>query len=286
MPTYSNGEVPYDVVSVVLATGTDSNGYWEFRCTPAFAARWKLAKAYAEERFGRTIYIRPGWNIYRPLFSQEIARRNACAQGNCNGAAVPRSSSHGGNWNGRDCLAVDVDPNGLTWAQVDEAMIYAGFAAGLITERISGIKGGEPWHYILFGDNAFGAVPAGLDATPFEEDDMQLSDRLSVPGGTITVAEGLSAAFVVKQALFDGGSSMQDGGRSVSFSLANLTVFADQTWRGVSELLGRPVADVDEDQLATLLGPLLSALPDDQIEKLAQRVADVADERARKRLEQ
>lgn len=168
---YPNGEIPYSVVSVVLDSGTDENGYWEFRCTPAFAARWAAAKRYAEAHFGRTIYVRSGWNIYRPLFSQEIARRNACASGNCNGAAVPRSSSHGGNWRGRDCLAVDVNPNGLSWAQVDAAMESAGFSAGLITESMSGIRGGEPWHYILFGDLAFGAVPPGLassGATNFE----------------------------------------------------------------------------------------------------------------------
>lgn len=182
MATYSNGNVPYSVVSVVLAGGTDENGPWEFRCTPAFAARWAFAKRYAETRFGRTIYIRTGWNIYRPLFSQVTARRNACAAGNCSGAAVVGSSSHGGNWNGRDCLAVDVDPNGLTWDQVDEAMAAAGFAIQQITEAMSGISGGERWHYIDF--NAFGPVPAGMDATAFtqdsdpqsqEEDDMALT---------------------------------------------------------------------------------------------------------------
>lgn len=167
---YLNGEVPYSVVSVVLASGHDENGYWEFRCTPAFAARWAFAKAEAVRRFGRPIFIRTGWNIYRPLFSQVIARDNACAAGNCAGAAVPKTSSHGGEWRGRPCLAVDVDPNGLTWDQVDEAMEAAGFAARLITEAMSGIRGGERWHYIDF--NAFGPVPAGMDATPFEEDEM------------------------------------------------------------------------------------------------------------------
>jgi hypothetical protein len=179
MPTYSNGRVPYTVVSVVLAKGTDSNGYWEFRCTPAFAARWAFAKREAERRFGRTIYIRTGWNIYRPYDVQYAARRRACASGNCNGAAVEGSSSHGGNWGGRDCLAVDVDPNGLTWDQVDQAMEAAGFSARLITEAMSGIKGGERWHYIDF--NAFGAIPAGMNAKPFEEDDMPLNADTDYP---------------------------------------------------------------------------------------------------------
>lgn len=169
---YRNGQVPFTVVSVVLGTGRDANGYWEFRCTPAFAARWAYAKREAERRFGRTIFIRTGWNIYRPLNIQREARERACAQGNCNGASVAGYSSHGGNWGGRDCLAVDVDPNGLTWDQVDVAMEAAGFAARMITEAMSGIRGGERWHYIDF--NAFGPVPifAGFDATTFEEDDM------------------------------------------------------------------------------------------------------------------
>lgn len=167
---YLNGQVPYSVVSVVLASGTDENGYWEFRCTPAFAARWAYAKAEAVRRFGRPIFIRTGWNIYRPLFSQVIARDNACAAGNCAGAAVPKTSSHGGEWRGRPCLAVDVDPNGLTWDQVDQAMEAAGFSARLITEQMSGIRGGERWHYIDF--NAFGPIPAGMDSTPFEGEEL------------------------------------------------------------------------------------------------------------------
>lgn len=166
MVTFANGEIPYSVVSVVLATGTDSNGYWEFRCTPAFAARWAQAKRNAERMFGRTIYIRTGWNIYRPLGVQVNARKRACDSGNCAGASVPGYSSHGGNWGGRDCLAVDVDPNGLTWDQVDQAMEAAGFSARLITERMSGIPGGERWHYIDF--NAFGPAPAGTETGEFD----------------------------------------------------------------------------------------------------------------------
>ena len=199
MPTYSNGRVPYTVVSVVLATGTDSNGYWEFRCTPAFAARWATAKKEAERRFGRTIHIRTGWNIYRPYDVQVAARKRACASGNCNGAAAAGSSSHGGNWGGRDCLAVDVDPNGLTWDQVDQAMEAAGFSARLITEAMSGIKGGERWHYIDF--NAFGAVPAGGNATPIvstkptpgtprEDEDMSINFRRVDTGVSYTLIPG------------------------------------------------------------------------------------------------
>lgn len=179
MVMFRNGEIPDSVVSVILGSGADSRGrVWEFRCTPASAARWAFAKRYAEAHFGRTIYISSGANFYRSRAWQDIARSDACASGNCAGAAVPGSSSHGGNWNGRDCLAVDVDRNGLSWDQVDEAMEAAGFSARLITEAMSGIPGGERWHYIDF--NAFGAVPAFEGSTPFpiesEEDTMRFID--------------------------------------------------------------------------------------------------------------
>lgn len=164
MVLYKNGQVPFSVVSEVLASGTNQDGYWEMRATPATAARWRYAKQLCVEWYGRPIYIVPGWNIYRPLHIQQQARDRACRSGNCAGAAVPGYSSHGGNWNGRDCLAIDVAPNGLSWAQIDKAMIAAGFAAGLITQAISGIPGGEPWHYIDFA--AFGPVPAFAGAKP------------------------------------------------------------------------------------------------------------------------
>lgn len=163
MVLYSNGKIPAGVLKT-YASGTDSNGYWEFQSTPATWARYQAAKRYAEAHFGRTLYIRSGWNIYRPYAVQQAARIRECAKGNCNGAAVAGYSSHGGNWNGRDCLAIDIDPNGLSWGQVWEACRAAGFSCGLITQAISGIVGGEPWHIIDF--NAFVAF-SGDGSSPF-----------------------------------------------------------------------------------------------------------------------
>jgi hypothetical protein len=167
MVRYANGQIPPPGTPgsplKTIAKGIDSNGYWEFQTTEATYARWKEAKRYAEWKFGRPIFIRTGWNVYRPLDVQRSARIRACNQGNCNAAAYPGYSSHGGNWQGRDCLAIDVDPNGLAWWQVHEACRHAGFAVGLITKAIAGID--EPWHVIDF--NAFGAVPAFGDVKPF-----------------------------------------------------------------------------------------------------------------------
>lgn len=175
---FLNGEIPPPGSAgsplVVIATGIDSNGYWEFQITAATFARWQAAKRYAEQHFGRTIYIRTGWNVYRPLNIQWDAYNRAKRQGNPLGAAYPKTSSHGGNWRGRDCLAIDVDPNGLTWAQVWEACRAAGFECGLITAQMSGFSDGEPWHVIDF--NAFGPVPAGLDVSIFTPQQLPQED--------------------------------------------------------------------------------------------------------------
>lgn len=302
MPTYANGQVPYSVVSVVLASGTDANGYWEFRCTPAFAARWTQAKRNAERLFGRTIYIRTGWNIYRPLFSQQTARRNACAAGNCAGASVPGYSSHGGNWGGRDCLAVDVDPNGLTWDQVDQAMEAAGFSARLITEKISGIPGGERWHYIDF--NAFGPAPAGTETGEFDSmaTKQEIKDALyevltEKPGlgpgernhwdSLKFIADLAAAAHPSKiwahqvQLQDEHGNPIYRDGKPVTFPARGYLA-------SINAQVGGEIADVDEEALAAALAPLISSqigsLSDEDIARLAEAAADEQDRRARERL--
>jgi len=297
MVRYQNGQVPYSVVSVVLATGTDQNGYWEMRATPATAARWKYAKQLCQQWYGRPIYIRTGWNIYRPLHIQQQARDRACAVKRCNEAAVPGYSSHGGNWNGRDCLAIDVEPNGLSWAQIDKAMVAAGFSAGLITQAISGRPGGEPWHYIDF--NAFGPVPAFAGAQPFEEDDM-FSD------------EDRKMLQSVRDAIFFGGKSMHDDGKPLAQSVAEIQDKIGPILRpgpdgvkqpvslrqevadaktGILQLLGRPAAevkvDIDEAEIAAQLAPLLtdfSRLSDADVKRIAKAAADERDRRERERL--
>jgi hypothetical protein len=189
MALFRNGGIPLGVVSAVIARGEDAHGRpWEQRLTPATAERWAFAVDYAVRTFHRRIRIRSGANGYRDLAWQEIARRDACAAGNCNGAAAPGTSSHGGNWRGRDCLAIDVDPNGLSWAQVWEACTAAGFSCGLITEEISGIPGGEPWHVIDFA--AFGPVPAFAGFSAFlipeqPKEDHMLTITVALPNGSM-----------------------------------------------------------------------------------------------------
>lgn len=304
MPTYRNGHVPYSVVSVVLGSGTDRNGYWEFRCTPAFAARWAAAKREAERRFGRTIYIRTGWNLYRPIHSQEIARKNACAAGNCNGASAVGYSSHGGNWNGRDCLAVDVDPNGLTWDQVDQAMEAVGFSARLITQAMSGIPGGERWHYIDF--NAFGPVPqfARGGATDFQEDEMnadqekilrdlrttQLEDSKTfrdavtkqITDMQYRIASMHSGSFLPVKPGAPGGTLAWLDEKLAATAAAIITAVPGGA--GIDEaVLAEQLRPVLGDVLQGVIGSL-DSLSDEDVERVAQRAAEVKEERERARL--
>jgi hypothetical protein len=182
MPTYTNGRIPLDVVSVILADGHDSKGrYYQQRLTPQTTARWRYAQAYSVAKWGKKPLVRSGGpNSYRPIAFQQAYYQDGVDQGNPLQAAYPGTSSHGGWWKDwrdrkvKDCLAIDVDPQGLTWAQVWEACRAAGFECGLITPAVAGGLD-EPWHVIDF--NAFGPMPAFAGATPlnpslFEEDDM------------------------------------------------------------------------------------------------------------------
>ena len=164
MPKYSNGYVPRNIL-IKIASGTDVNGYWEHLITPATLYKWNIALAYARRKWGKVMRISTGWNCYRPIAIQADARGRAEANGEPNSAALPGWSSHGGTWvswkhtGGRwvDAMAIDVVPQALTWAQVDEAMRHAGFLVGAITKAIAGID--EPWHYIDL--DPWAAVPAG-----------------------------------------------------------------------------------------------------------------------------
>jgi hypothetical protein len=176
---YSNGYVP-DSALITIATGTDSNGPWKHQGSPHIIALWRATQAYAQKKWGITPGIRTGWNIYRPYAIQVAARQRACALGNCLGAASPGYSSHGGTWINKgftggvwvDALAIDVDPRGLTWAQVWEAGRAAGFLCGAITAALAGID--EPWHIIDL--DPWAPAPADSGSTPFPtEVDMPLT---------------------------------------------------------------------------------------------------------------
>lgn len=88
MTLYVNGQIP-ESDRLEIGGGTDRNGDWKWLITAATLARFRLARRYSLEQFGREIGIRDGWNAYRPLAAQQDARNDACAAGNCATAAVP-----------------------------------------------------------------------------------------------------------------------------------------------------------------------------------------------------
>lgn len=273
MPRYPNGEVPASAL-VTFASGTDENGYWEHRLPPSTYRKHLELVRLGEQRRGRTLQITPGYNADRPIAWQWVAWRISPA-GN---AAYPGTSSHGGSYQGVDMAAMDYGNWKWVWGS------YAAFAAACAEVGLeAGLFSWEPWHVI--DRNPWAPVPAGFreeeDMTP-EQDNMLRN---------------------IYAAVFQGGPDMGDRGRSISYSLGNLTEFADRIDKnvapilrdgelvslrqevadaktGVLELLGRPVsqAQVDAEAVATALAPLivqhLGTLTDDTLNDIAVRVAD------------
>lgn len=164
---------------VVLGTGSDRYGTWKHLLPPGTAARWLWMVARALLLYGVTLRITPGWNAYRPLWVQKLYRAALGIM-----AAVPGWSSHGGWFNGRESMAIDVQ-NWKDLAPGNERLAWSRFVA-LCKEAgftVDFVKPTELWHIgDLSGD--VWTVPAGFDVKPLpkptpkpkselsEEDDM------------------------------------------------------------------------------------------------------------------
>lgn len=169
MTTYQNGKIP-DTALITLDSGP------KHRTSPKAAAMWYALRANVERDHEATLHITPGWNAYRPYAAQEAGRKDACAAGNCDAAARPGWSSHGGTWiddqvtGGAwvDALAFDI---GDYWRIGQDAFYQqarrVGFIVGAITKDRARID--EPWHIIVL--DPWGPVPASLDAHPATEED-------------------------------------------------------------------------------------------------------------------
>lgn len=153
--TYANGEIPLDVL--IRVPGQEDDDAWLSATT---CARWLALKQDVYDTYGVTIWIVPGWNAYRPVENQIYARNQACAEGRCGDAAVPRTSSHGGRYvqagsdrNGAASLAIDVGG----YEALDRDDWYAmcrkhGFEPGFFDW--------EPWHIIDWDPRIGEAAPA------------------------------------------------------------------------------------------------------------------------------
>ena len=174
--TYPNGRVPLDLF-IEVGSGVDENGPWRWLATPKLWALIRAAQDYARRKWGSSFTISQGYNLYRPYDWQVVAKNNAIAAGRPGDAAAPGTSSHGGVFNGRDCLAADLNRLGLQWWQVWEACE----SVGLVTRYFDW----EPWHVILY--DPFGAVPpqfagflAGTSAQPFTPQQSQENDVILI----------------------------------------------------------------------------------------------------------
>lgn len=162
MSRYKNGQIPS---SLLVEVGPY---HW---MPAATAARWRALVADIQKAEGVTMRITPGKNAYRDYEGQVFARNAACARGRCNDAAVPGTSSHGGEYQGRDSLAIDVD----NWAVLGQSKWYAycrkhGFEPGFFDW--------EPWHIIDWNPWVMPKPSGGGSSKPApavpeeEEDDM------------------------------------------------------------------------------------------------------------------
>lgn len=191
MARFLNGLIP---LSVLVYLGG------EHYLAPGTNARWQWMVAAALAKYGVVLRISSGANGYRWLDKQKEAFRNEPA-GN---AAYPGTSSHGGIWGGRECMAIDVanwqdlapGNRDLAWARFVALCRLAGFTTGLFSW--------EPWHIVDFND--IWTIPENLVAataetapTPLQEEDDMLIIRITVFDGSVHICQlgnGLFASLV------------------------------------------------------------------------------------------
>lgn len=174
-----------------------------------------------DQQLGRYLDINSAWRD-----PQEQERLYSAYKAYLNGtgpwapiALAPEYSVH------CDGEAIDTDDNNTAMTRIlnDNGWFHTVFRNGVLV---------EPWHYEYDykRDKFFGGIPAGSESTPVEEDDMfNDADR----GDLQDIKRKVNA---IHDAIFKGGASMEDGGRSVSKSLANITAFLDRGDRRTAAL--------------------------------------------------
>lgn len=206
-PQGSNGLIHEVMPLVRLGWGYDSSGYYEWLATPAVNMDFHAYQDHCAAHFGGRPDVREGWNIYRPRHIQEEARARACEEGNCAAAAVPGSSSHGGVRSGSDVFAADIAYQGVISQDEHFAAASAtGWVPGEITEAVSGVPGGEPWHINNY--NPYREVPAEYGISPTdllpkdEDDDMRAIIKAGEDDSGIIIQPGIPPYSIPRQ-VFD-----------------------------------------------------------------------------------
>lgn len=168
---YPNGEVP---LSALVHLGAN---FW---LPPGTAARWLWLVAEGKRRFGVTFRITPdrdglgGWNAYRPLSAQILYRKH---YGNM--AAVPKFSSHGGYYQGREVFAIDVDNwSSVRWPNFQQLCAEAGFRTDFVipTERWHIGDFNNPWVVPAFAGGGNSAPPTPKPTPPTDRSEMEMDD--------------------------------------------------------------------------------------------------------------
>ncbi|GAB2519377.1 hypothetical protein [Paramicrobacterium agarici] len=194
MARYRNGRIPAS--QLVWFWALNQYGKRErFRATRATAARLTAFIDDVKTNEGVQLYITSGPNVYRDYGQQVGMRAKYAALGKPLQAAYPGTSSHGGEYRGRDSLAADIyNYDAIPWA----TFVKYAKKHGLITNFVTPT---EYWH---IGDpNPFSMPSTGGTG-------LKLSSR----------AEKQIAS--IFDAIFVGGTSMDDDGRSISQSLAEI----------------------------------------------------------------
>ena len=136
---FANGRIPAS--QLVWFKALNQFGNWEsFRATPATAARLKAFFADVKANTGVQLYITSGPNVYRD-YAQQVAMRQKYANlGKPTQAALPGTSSHGGEYRGADSLAADISNyRALPWSTFTYYAHKHGFITNFVTPT-------EYWH--------------------------------------------------------------------------------------------------------------------------------------------
>lgn len=249
MTTYRNGEVPASAL-VPLDSGTGNH-----LSTPASRARWYALRAKVRKERNVLLRLNPGYSAYRPLAIQKQYRAEACAAGNCYSAAVPGTSSHGGNWyrSGKwvDAMAFDVDNwNAVPWTYFVRACASVGLSAGLITPEMA--NGASEWHHII-DLNPYSAIPAFDGSEPFPGQEEPGSEREDNEMILVTAPDTHPALMEV------GAWSIVDDGEKLGVA---------------SKVASRRVDFATKREFQVARGLSLYAMTPDKVVKLAQEQID------------
>lgn len=160
MPTYTNGNIPRDLL-VSFASGYNKiDGNWEHLLPKATYHKHLNLVELARRRTGKLLRITDGWGAYRPLHAQVTVRAYYASIGQPLQAAWPGTSSHGGLWEGKRTAAMDYDwGNIYGWNRENwyADVRAAGLHPGLIHPSRNDSYPDEPWHVIDL--DPWGAVP-------------------------------------------------------------------------------------------------------------------------------